>query len=107
MSRHRRRVPSKAGDVIGQLAATVQPQSLLGDVQRVWPRVAGDQVARVASPTGAARGVVTIACADAGWANEVSMLEPALLEAFATHLGAGVVHRLRVQVVPAVGWLKK
>lgn len=107
MSRHHRRVPSKIGDVVGALADDVQPQSLLADVQRVWPEVAGPQFAKVAEPTAAARGVVTIACADALWAEELRMSEPALVDAFAARLGAGVVHKLRVQSVPSVGWLKK
>ena len=107
MSRHRRSVPSQAGSVIGALSASVQPASLLADVQRAWPEVAGEALARVATPTGAARGTVTLTCEDALWAHELQLREEHLLEGFAARLGPGIVHRLRCQAVPAKGWVQK
>jgi predicted nucleic acid-binding Zn ribbon protein len=107
MSRHRRSVPSSVGQVIGALASEVQPASLLGDVQRVWPAIAGEALARVATPTAAARGTVTLACQDSLWAHELQLRERDFLEQFATRLGAGVVTKLRCQAVPTRQWAQK
>jgi predicted nucleic acid-binding Zn ribbon protein len=100
----RRRVPRPAGTAVGALAGALAPQTLLGDVQRVWPAVAGDVVAVHATPAGERAGTLVIACDAAVWAQELDLMGPELVERLNAALGAPRVRALRCQAAPARGW---
>jgi predicted nucleic acid-binding Zn ribbon protein len=100
----RRRDPRPAGRAIAALAERLAPQTLLADVQRVWPQAVGDLVAAQAEPTGERDGVLVVTCASAVWAQELDLMAPDLVGRINGLLGGGTVRGLRCQAVSARGW---
>jgi predicted nucleic acid-binding Zn ribbon protein len=103
----RRRTPRPAAAAIQALADTLAPQTLLAEVQRVWPRAVGDVVAVQATPTGERDGIVVVSCSAAVWAQELDLMGPALVAAVNAALGAERVRGLRCQTAPARGWARE
>jgi predicted nucleic acid-binding Zn ribbon protein len=63
-------------------------------VQEAWPGVAGEAVAEQANPVAERRGLVTVACRSATWAQELDLLQSELLERLNGALsGSGVEGR--------------
>jgi predicted nucleic acid-binding Zn ribbon protein len=56
--------------VVDELA----PATTLARVQRCWPAVAGEAIAREAEPVAEREGLVTIACGSSVWAQEIELL---------------------------------
>jgi len=100
----RRREPRPAGRAIAALAERLAPQTLLADVQRVWPQAVGELVAAQAEPTGERDGVLVVTCTSAVWAQELDLMAPDLVTRINGLLGAGMVRGLRCQAVSARGW---
>ena len=75
------RPPRPLAEVLPGLRRRLAPASLLADVQTRWPVVAGEEIARQAEPVSERAGVVTIRCASAVWAAELSMMGDQLVEA--------------------------
>jgi predicted nucleic acid-binding Zn ribbon protein len=90
-----RRAPRPLSDAIAPLQASLAPATLLADVQRAWPRAAGEAIAREASPVAERGGVVTIACSASVWAQELDLMAPLLIEKLNAAVAAGEVRRLR------------
>jgi predicted nucleic acid-binding Zn ribbon protein len=80
---------------VERLQEALAPATLLAEVQRVWPAVAGAAVAREASPVAERGGVLTVACAASVWAQELDLMAPLLLEQLNAALVVGEVRRLR------------
>jgi len=91
----RRREPRPLSAGLAPLVEAWQPRSTLADVQRAWPAVVGDAVARAAQPSGERGGVVTVTCESAVWAQELDLLGPGFVAALNDALGAPVVTRLK------------
>ncbi len=91
----RRRAPRPLALALAPLQASLAPATLLAQVQRVWPSVAGDVVAREASPTSARGEVLTITCSASVWAQELDLMAPLLLERLNAALPAAGLRRLR------------
>jgi predicted nucleic acid-binding Zn ribbon protein len=91
----RRRTPRPLSDALGALQHTLAPATLLAEVQRVWPGVAGEAIAREASPTAERGGVVTVTCAASVWAHELDLMAPLLIERINAAVRTGEVKRLR------------
>jgi predicted nucleic acid-binding Zn ribbon protein len=100
----RRRDPRPAGQAIAALAERLAPQTLLADVQRVWPQAVGEAVAAQAEPTGEREGVLVVTCASAVWAQELDLMAGDLVGRINGLLGAAAVRGLRCQAVSARGW---
>jgi predicted nucleic acid-binding Zn ribbon protein len=100
----RRREPRPAGRAIAALAERLAPQTLLADVQRVWPQAVGELVAAQAEPTGERDGVLVVTCASAVWAQALDLMAPDLVTRINGLLRAGTVRGLRCQAVSARGW---
>jgi len=100
----RRRDPRPAGHAISALAERLAPQTLLADVQRVWPDAVGELVAAQAEPTGERDGVLVVTCASAVWAQELDLMAPDLVGRINGLLAGGAVRGLRCQAVSARGW---
>jgi predicted nucleic acid-binding Zn ribbon protein len=100
----RRRSPRPAGSAVQALAGALAPQTLLGDVQRIWPAAVGEVVAVHATPTGERDGTLVVACDAAVWAHELDLMGPELVERLNAALGAPRVRALRCQAAPARGW---
>ncbi|HEV2769551.1 MAG TPA: DUF721 domain-containing protein [Solirubrobacteraceae bacterium] len=77
------------------MSRRVAPATLLADVQRIWPQVAGRAIAAQAEPVAERGGVVTVACASSVWAAELDLLAPGLVERLNGALGAARVRSLR------------
>jgi len=80
------------------LAARVAPATLLADVQRIWPEVAGGLMAEQAEPVAEREGTVILACSSSVWAQELELLGPGLVDAMNAALGAPRVTALRCRV---------
>lgn len=91
----RRRAPRPLAEALGSLQESLAPATLLAEVQRLWPRVAGAAIAREATPVSERAGVVTVACSAAVWAHELDLMSPLLIERLNAELRSGEVRRLR------------
>jgi predicted nucleic acid-binding Zn ribbon protein len=91
----RRRGPRPIAEAVGALQSSLAPATLLAEVQRVWPGVAGAMIAREAEPVSERGGTVTIACAAAVWAQELDLMAPLLVQRLNDALGRPAVQKLR------------
>jgi predicted nucleic acid-binding Zn ribbon protein len=63
-----------------------EPATLLAAVQRAWPGVVGEAIAREATPVSERDGVITVACRSATWAQELDLLAPRIREQLGPNL---------------------
>ena len=96
----RRRGPRPVGLALDSLTAEIAPATLLAEVQRAWPQVAGERFARAAEPVGERDGVITVACESAVWAQELDLLSERVITALNQAIGRPAVRRLRPQAAP-------
>ena len=96
----RRRGPRPVGLALDAMTDAIAPATVLAEVQRVWPRVAGERFARAAEPVSERDGIVTVACESAVWAQELDLLSERVIEALNEALGRPAVRRLRPQAAP-------
>jgi predicted nucleic acid-binding Zn ribbon protein len=87
----------RLGDVlratIGRVAGSDAARAYEG-----WAKAAGEEVAAVSRPRKFARGLLTVDCESAAWANELNYLAPMLLERLAADDPETPVQRLRFVV---------
>jgi predicted nucleic acid-binding Zn ribbon protein len=102
-----RRAPRPASLAIEALADRLAPQTLLGQVQRLWPDVVGAAIAAEATPTGDRSGTLTITCRSAVWAQELDLMGPDLVDRLNAALGADLVVALRCSAAPSRGWVTR
>jgi len=95
-----RRAPRPLANALAPLQRALAPRTLLAEVQRVWPDVAGAAIAREAAPVAERGGVVTIACSASVWAQELDLMAPLLIERLNGALADGEVVRLRCVTGP-------
>jgi predicted nucleic acid-binding Zn ribbon protein len=91
----RRRDPRALSFALARVTAGLAPATTLARVQGCWGDAVGEALARVAQPVSEHDGVVTLACEDAMWANELELLGPDLLEKLHAALGDASVAKLR------------
>jgi predicted nucleic acid-binding Zn ribbon protein len=96
----RRRGPRPVAHALDAVTAAIAPATLLAEVQRAWPQVAGERFARAAEPVTERDGVVTVACRSAVWAQELDLLSERVIESLNEALGRPAVRRLRPQAAP-------
>ena len=77
------------------LADELAPETVLADVQRVWPEVVGPAIAAQALPTAERGGVVTISCSASVWAQELDLMSVQIIERLNAAVGSGQISRLR------------
>lgn len=94
----RRPAPRPAAGAFRAALDRSAPRTGLAALQSVWAEVAGERVADVARPVSERAGEVTIACADAVWAEELDLMQERLLEALRERLGADAPRALRFRV---------
>jgi predicted nucleic acid-binding Zn ribbon protein len=90
-----RRGPRRLGEAFERLADDLAPETLLAEVQRVWPTTVGPSIAVEASPTSERGGVVTISCSASVWAQELDLMAPQIVDRLNEALSRGSVQRLR------------
>jgi predicted nucleic acid-binding Zn ribbon protein len=72
------------------------PRTDLAAAQAVWPEVVGAAIAAAAEPISERDGVLTVRCASATWAQELSLMEAELLERLRERLGEAAPSSLKV-----------
>jgi predicted nucleic acid-binding Zn ribbon protein len=80
---------------LAALADDLAPQTVLAEVQRVWPGVVGPSIAAQAQPTAERGGVLTVSCAASVWAQELDLMSVAIIARLNEALPSGAVSRLR------------
>jgi predicted nucleic acid-binding Zn ribbon protein len=93
----RRPAPRSLSIAFERVADDVMPQTLLAEVQRVWPVVVGAGLAEVATPVAVKEGVVRVACGSAVWAQELDLMGARVVAALNEALGREAVVRLRAE----------
>lgn len=73
-----RGAPRRLGSALDRLVAERAPQTLLAEVQGAWPDACGAAIAANAEPVSERAGVVTIACANGMWAQELELMSDEL-----------------------------
>jgi predicted nucleic acid-binding Zn ribbon protein len=91
----RRRAPRPLSIALESLTARLAPATLLGEVQRVWERAAGPQIAREARPVSERDGTVTLQCSSAVWMQEIDLMGPTLVAQLNALLGGERVGGVR------------
>lgn len=94
MTLHRDAPRSIAG-ALSPLRRSWAPESLLAEVQELWPEIVGAQIAGAAMPVGERAGVLTVRCSESGWAQELDMLGAGIVTRLNGQLRRGSVSRLR------------
>ena len=92
---HHRRAPRRLVDALGALVDELAPETLLAEVQRVWPGAVGASIAEQAQPTGERGGVLTVSCSASVWAQELDLMAPQIVARINGALVRGSVQRLR------------
>jgi predicted nucleic acid-binding Zn ribbon protein len=98
--RGRRRSPRRLSLAIEPIRDELAPQTLLAEIQRVWPATVGHAIAAEATPTSERSGVLTVSCSAAVWAQELDLMGPTILERLNEVLRSGRIDRLRCVALP-------
>lgn len=96
----RRRSPRTLGLTLGQMQDELAPQTLLAEVQRMWPDAVGEAIAAEAQPTAERAGTLTVSCSAAVWAQELDLMAPVIIERVNQRLRGAKVVRLRCVTLP-------
>jgi len=94
----RRRAPRPATGAFRAALDRVAPKTPLAAVQAAWASTVGEQLAAVAVPVSERDGTVTIECVDSVWAQELNLMQEALLERLRAELGEQAPKALRFRV---------
>jgi predicted nucleic acid-binding Zn ribbon protein len=93
-----RSAPRPASLALREAVVRSAPQTGLGAVQTVWPDAVGAAIAAEAEPVAERDGVLTVRCASATWAEELSLMEAELLGRLRERLGDGCPDSLKLLV---------
>jgi predicted nucleic acid-binding Zn ribbon protein len=96
----RRRAPRPAAGAFKAALQRAAPKTPLGAVQTVWPQAVGEYLASVAVPVSEREGTVTVECADAVSAQELDLMQEALMERLRQEVGEQAPRALRFRVNP-------
>jgi predicted nucleic acid-binding Zn ribbon protein len=96
----RRRTPRPLSHALDALTASLAPATLLAEVQRAWPRAAGETFAPHSEPFAERDGEVLVACPEAVRAQELDLMSELVVARLNEALGRPAVRRLRVQARP-------
>jgi predicted nucleic acid-binding Zn ribbon protein len=91
----KRRSPRPVEAALAPLRNAWAPETLLAEVQRVWPGIVGDVIAAEARPVSERGGVVTVVCSAAVWAQELDLMAGEIVPRLAAAVHRGQVRKLR------------
>lgn len=97
----RRRAPRPGATAFQAALQRVAPQTPLAAVQAAWTAAVGERLAAVATPVWVRAGTLTVECADAVWAQELDLMQEALLERLRAEVGDRAPQALRFRVKSA------
>jgi hypothetical protein len=66
-----------------------------GKAMALWPDIVGEVTANRTKPLYVNRGALVVLVASSAWANQLNLLKPKLLQAFAERCGPGVIKDIR------------
>jgi len=93
-----RRGPRPLAIALDALRGELAPETLLGEVQRVWHETVGEAISAEAKPTAQQGGVLTVSCSGSVWAQELDLMAPDIVERVNRQLSRGQIARLRCVV---------
>jgi predicted nucleic acid-binding Zn ribbon protein len=94
----RRRAPRRAAAALQAALQRAAPQTPLAALQASWAHAVGERLAAVAVPVAEKDGMVTVECAGAVWAQELDLMQEALLERLREEAGDLAPRALRFRV---------
>ncbi|MGN6816086.1 MAG: DUF721 domain-containing protein [Solirubrobacterales bacterium] len=94
----RRRAPRPAASAFRVALQRAAPKTPLASAQAAWETAVGKQLAAVATPVSEREGTLTIECADAVWAQELDLMQEALLQRLREQVGEQAPRALRFRV---------
>jgi predicted nucleic acid-binding Zn ribbon protein len=94
----RRRAPRPAAGAFQAALQRAAPKTSLAAIQTAWASAVGDQLAAAATPVSERDGTLTIECTDAVWAQELDLMQEALLERLRDEVGDQAPQALRFRV---------
>jgi len=71
---------------LARALGSIAPKTPLAEIQAVWPRAVGPQIAAVTEVAEEREGVVTVVCESTVWAQELEMMGPRLLRELTSEL---------------------
>ena len=98
-----RRGPRPLAVALDALRGELAPETLLGEVQRIWHEAVGEAISAEAKPTAEHGGVLTVSCSGSVWAQELDLMAPDIIERVNRGLARGQIVRLRCLVDGARG----
>ncbi len=93
-----RRAPRPAGSAFRAARQLAAPRTGLASVQSAWAEAVGEQLADVTAPASERGGTLTVDCADSVWAQELDLMQEALLGRLREVLGEAAPKALRFRV---------
>ena len=96
---HYRRSPRSLSSAMEDLRDRIAPDTLLAEVQRVWPAAVGSAIAAEATPVSERNGVLTVSCAASVWAQELDLMGPSIVARLNELVGRPSIERLRCVAV--------
>jgi predicted nucleic acid-binding Zn ribbon protein len=94
----RRRAPREASAAFRAARDLAAPRTGLGAIQGVWAEAVGARLAAVASPVSTRAGTLTIEVTDSVWAQELDLMQDALLERLREALGESAPQALKFRL---------
>ncbi len=94
----RRPAPRPASEALRAARQQAAPKTRLAATQAVWEEVVGERIAMAARPVSEHDGVVTVACVDSVWVEELDLMQDSLLRALRGRLGEDAPRSLRCRV---------
>lgn len=95
-----RRSPRPLALALDGVRSELAPQTLLADVQAIWPGAVGPVIAAQAQPVSERAGALTISCAASVWAQELDLMATSIIERINGALGGERIVRLRCVTTP-------
>jgi predicted nucleic acid-binding Zn ribbon protein len=94
----RRRAPRKASTAFRAARDLAAPQTGLAAIQAAWTEAVGARLAAVASPVSERAGMLTIEVSDSVWAQELDLMQDALLARLREALGESAPQALKFRL---------
>ncbi len=93
-----RRAPRQAAQAFRAARELAAPQTGLGVIQGAWAEAVGAQLAAVASPVSERAGTLTIEVSDSVWAQELDLMQDALLTRLREAVGESAPKALKFRL---------
>jgi len=93
-----RSAPRPASLALREAVARNAPRTGIASAQTVWADAVGPAIAAEAEPVSERDGVLTVRCASATWAEELSLMEGELLDRLRERLGESCPDSLKLLV---------